>query len=183
MKKVLLLLVAFGVLFACAERKVSTKGEEMPAQEQGMAKPEEVKPETIAPVESGKVEETQPTEMKAGTTMEEDVLKSDIHFDFDKYDIKAEDRPALKKIADWLIANPHVTLRAEGNCDERGTNEYNLGLGERRANAAKAYLMSLGVPAARIKTISYGEEKPLCTEHNESCWLKNRRDHFEIAAK
>jgi peptidoglycan-associated lipoprotein len=181
MKKVLLLLVAFGVLFACAERKVSTKGEEMPAQEQEMAKPEEVKPETIAPVESGKVEETKPTEVKA--MKGEDVLKNDIHFDFDKYDIKAEDKPALKKIADWLIANSQVTLRVEGNCDDRGTNEYNLGLGERRANAAKAYLMSLGVPAARIKTISYGEEKPLCTEQNESCWLRNRRDHFEIAAK
>ena len=177
--KVLLLLLVFGLLFACAERKVATKEEQMPPAQE-TAKPEQVKPETIAPIESGKVEEAaKPAETVAGA---QDVLK-DIHFDFDRYDIQSDDKPVLKKIADWLMANPDVKLIVEGNCDERGTNEYNLGLGERRANAAKSYLLGLGVPASRLKTVSYGEERPLCTEHTEACWAKNRRDHFSILSK
>lgn len=101
-----------------------------------------------------------------------------IHFDFDKYNIKSEYVPALKANAEWLQANPNTNLVIEGHCDERGTQEYNIGLGDRRARSGKSYLVNLGVAANRISTISYGEERPLCTAHNESCWWQNRRDEF-----
>ncbi len=101
-----------------------------------------------------------------------------IYFDFDKYTIKPDGRDALKRNADWLQANPGKNVVVEGNCDERGTNEYNMALGQRRADAAAKYLIDLGVAKNRISTVSYGEEKPICTEHNEGCWSKNRRDDF-----
>jgi len=103
-----------------------------------------------------------------------------IHFDFDKYDLKPEARKILKKKAEWLLKHPEFNVRIEGHCDERGTNEYNLALGERRANAAKQYLIELGVSADRISTISYGEERPLDPRHCEEAWAKNRRDEFKL---
>ena len=104
----------------------------------------------------------------------------DIHFDFDKYSISNDDQPILKQVADTLRKNGNVKVTIEGNCDERGTTEYNLALGDKRANAAKDYLLSQGIPSGRMDAISYGEEKPLCTESNETCWAKNRRDHFVL---
>jgi peptidoglycan-associated lipoprotein len=106
----------------------------------------------------------------------------DIHFDFDKYDIRPGDAKVLDANATWLKGNNNLVL-IEGHCDERGTNEYNLALGERRAKAAMNYLVSQGVQAGRITIISYGEERPLCTEHNEACWAKNRRAHFLTKAR
>ena len=102
----------------------------------------------------------------------------DIHFDFDKYDIRPGDARILDENAKWMKGNPNYLILIEGHCDERGTNEYNLALGERRAKATMNYLVAQGVQAARITTISYGEERPLCTEHTETCWAKNRRAHF-----
>ena len=84
----------------------------------------------------------------------------------------------LDSIAAWLNKDKNINVLIEGHCDERGTNEYNLALGEKRANAAKEYLSARGIAAKRINTISYGEEKPLCTEQNEDCYQKNRRAHF-----
>ena len=101
-----------------------------------------------------------------------------IHFDYNKQDIKKEDKPTLHELAKMLKADKNSNVVIEGNCDERGTNEYNLALGERRAKAAKDFLMKLGVSTTQIKTSSNGEEDPVCTEHNESCWAKNRRDDF-----
>jgi peptidoglycan-associated lipoprotein len=101
----------------------------------------------------------------------------DIHFDFDKYDIRPGDAKVLDANAAWLKSNNELVL-VEGHCDERGTNEYNLALGERRAKATMNYLVSQGVQAGRITIISYGEERPVCTEHNEACWATNRRAHF-----
>jgi peptidoglycan-associated lipoprotein len=101
----------------------------------------------------------------------------DIHFDFDKYDIRPGDAKILDANATWLKSNSQLVL-IEGHCDERGTNEYNLALGERRAKATMNYLVSQGVQATRITIISYGEERPICTEHNEACWARNRRAHF-----
>jgi peptidoglycan-associated lipoprotein len=98
-----------------------------------------------------------------------------VHFDYDKSDIKDEDRSTLQKQATWLEKYPQVRVTIEGHCDERGTREYNLALGARRANAVKEYLVSLGVSSARIDTISYGKERPICTESNEDCWAQNRR--------
>jgi peptidoglycan-associated lipoprotein len=104
----------------------------------------------------------------------------DIHFDFDKYDIRPGDAKILDTNASWLKSNPDQLVLIEGHCDERGTNEYNLALGERRAKATMNYLVSQGVQANRITIISYGEERPVCTEHNEACWSKNRRAHFLV---
>ena len=103
-----------------------------------------------------------------------------IHFDFDKSDIRPGDAKILDANAAWLTANPKLLLLIEGHCDERGTSEYNLALGERRAKATQAYLVSRGVQAERIATVSYGEERPVCTEHTEACWAKNRRDQFMV---
>jgi len=104
----------------------------------------------------------------------------DIHFDFDKYDIRPDAVRTLDANAAWLKSNGNQLLLIEGHCDERGTNEYNLALGERRAKSAMNYLVSQGVQASRITIISYGEERPLCTEHTETCWAQNRRDHFLV---
>jgi peptidoglycan-associated lipoprotein len=103
-----------------------------------------------------------------------------IYFDFDRSDLKSESKAILVKKANWLRQNPAYSLRIEGNCDERGSNEYNLALGERRAHAAKKYLMALGISGDRISTISYGEERPVDPGHNEEAWDKNRRDEFHL---
>jgi peptidoglycan-associated lipoprotein len=103
-----------------------------------------------------------------------------VYFDFDKYVITPESRDALKRNAEWLQSNPGYRARIEGNCDERGTNEYNMALGQRRADAAAKYLMDLGIAKDRISTVSYGEEKPMCQDSNEACWSKNRRDDFIV---
>jgi len=118
----------------------------------------------------------------AGEVFESRLLK-DIHFDFDRYDIRPEDTQILKENAALLSKYPQVKVQVEGHCDERGTNEYNLALGERRASAAKKYLLSLGISTDRISSISYGEEKPLDTGHDEEAWSKNRRGHFVILSK
>ncbi|HEV8306730.1 MAG TPA: peptidoglycan-associated lipoprotein Pal [Methylomirabilota bacterium] len=104
----------------------------------------------------------------------------DIHFDFDKYEVRAQDKGVLDENAKWLKSNANALLLVEGHCDERGTNEYNLALGERRAKATRDYLVSLGIDGSRITVISYGEERPLCTERTEACWAQNRRAHFLV---
>jgi peptidoglycan-associated lipoprotein len=104
----------------------------------------------------------------------------DIYFSFDRYDLEVGARDTLKANADWLKRNPAVRIEIEGHCDERGTNEYNLALGAKRAQAAKDYLVTLGIATERLSTISYGEEIPVCKEHNESCWSQNRRDRFVV---
>jgi len=103
----------------------------------------------------------------------------DVFFDFDKYDVRPSDAKVLDANASWLKSNDNLVL-IEGHCDERGTNEYNLALGERRAKSTMNYLVSQGIQASRITIISYGEERPLCTEKTEDCWAKNRRAHFLV---
>jgi peptidoglycan-associated lipoprotein len=105
---------------------------------------------------------------------------ADVYFDFDKSDITPAARAALEQNAKWLIGRGAVQVRIEGHCDERGTNEYNLALGERRAAAVKRVLVAMGVPAANLSTITYGEEQPTCRDHQESCWQKNRRAHLAL---
>jgi len=102
----------------------------------------------------------------------------EIRFEFDSYDLTSEARAILQANAAWLKANSSANVEIEGHCDERGTTEYNLALGAKRARAALDYLVSLGISAARIKTTSYGEELPLCREPSENCYVKNRRDRF-----
>ncbi len=105
---------------------------------------------------------------------------SDIHFGYNDYTITDQDGEVLKSNAKWLQDHPSTRVQVEGHCDERGSEEYNIALGARRAQAAKDYLQTLGITADRISTISYGKELPLCEEHNEDCWSQNRRDHFAI---
>lgn len=104
-------------------------------------------------------------------------------FDYDKADLRADARDVLAADATWLKAHPAVLFTIEGHCDERGTAQYNLALGDRRANAAKEYLVSLGIDAGRAKTVSYGNERPFATGHDEDSWAKNRRAHFVVTAK
>ncbi|MGA8037969.1 MAG: peptidoglycan-associated lipoprotein Pal [Candidatus Acidiferrales bacterium] len=106
----------------------------------------------------------------------------DAYFDFNKAELRADARDALSKTAEFLRSYPQVRVTIEGHCDDRGSTEYNIGLGERRAQSAKNYLISLGIAADRMDTVSWGKERPFCTEQTESCWQDNRRAHF-VAAK
>jgi peptidoglycan-associated lipoprotein len=118
---------------------------------------------------------------RKGKTPVGDGPLKEVYFAFDSFDLRPDARATLKTNADWLKANPSARVEIEGHSDERGTNEYNLALGAKRAQAAKDYLVSLGIPADRLSTISYGEELPVCKEQSEDCWQKNRRDRFVIA--
>jgi len=113
---------------------------------------------------------------------ERDSATKDVYFDFDEYNLDNDDRATLRASADWLKKNSSVRVQIEGHCDERGTSEYNLALGAKRAQAAKDYLVSLGVAEIRLSTISYGEEIPVCRETTENCWQKNRHDRFVRSA-
>ncbi|RMG56726.1 MAG: peptidoglycan-associated lipoprotein Pal [Deltaproteobacteria bacterium] len=175
---------------SCAKR-ATTKGEgEMATKPEVVSsrpeikgeKVEEIKEEVIKP-EEGQVTETEMAKAEeAGREMmaKEEITFEDIHFDFDKYFIRDDAKPILEKLGKYLLENPSVKVLIEGHCDERGTNEYNMALGEKRAQAAKNYLVGLGVSPDRIDTISYGEERPLDPRHNEEAWAKNRRAHFNI---
>ena len=105
----------------------------------------------------------------------------DIHFKFDRYDLDEDSRSTLRKNAGYLKVNSSAVIEVQGHCDERGTNNYNVALGERRAHSTKMYLVSQGVSARRIHTISYGEERPFCFDSNAACWQNNRRAHFRIS--
>jgi peptidoglycan-associated lipoprotein len=104
----------------------------------------------------------------------------DMYFDFDSYELDEEARAILRENSEWLKANTRARVEIEGHCDERGTVEYNLALGAKRARAAKDYLVVLGISGDRLSTISYGEELPVCQEHNEECWQRNRRCNFVV---
>jgi peptidoglycan-associated lipoprotein len=105
---------------------------------------------------------------------------SDIHFDYNDYSVRAQDGEILKTNADWMTKNSAARVQIEGHCDNRGSEEYNIALGAKRAQAAKDYLETLGIGADRMSTISYGKELPLCTEDTDECWAQNRRDHFVV---
>jgi len=171
----------------CAQRKIAGAPEQPPAQSEIM-KTEDKKTtaDTAAAKELPKESITEKQLSKAQPADVQPTLKElqtriqDIRFDYDRYDIKDDAKPVLKELSAILSRNKDIKVIIEGHCDERGTNEYNLGLGDRRANSAKEYLISLGIPSGRVETISYGEEKPLCDEQTEECWAKNRRAHFVL---
>ena len=180
MKRFLVFAVILGLAFwGCAEKKpVST----LPQQEE-MKQPPQTGEVEQPKKTTGKVSE-EVVKVEPGETAPREVeipgMFKDIHFDYDKYEIREDARITLRAVADYLIKNPANKILIEGHCDDRGTSEYNLGLGDKRAKSAKDYLVSLGVPSARVDVISYGKEKPLCTEHTEDCWARNRRAHFVI---
>lgn len=107
-------------------------------------------------------------------------LLQDVYFDYDAFDLSPTARSALQQNANWLQSNPEARVEVEGHCDNRGTVEYNLALGAKRARAARDYLVSLGVSPQRLSTISYGEELPVCREESDACWQQNRRAHFLV---
>jgi len=178
---ILLMLLSLALIAGgCAETKTVTKKEEAPVKEVKPAPEPKPEPRTevvepISPAVEGMARE----EIETAPAVAVQTF-ADVHFDFDRYDIKPEDRPTLNSLSDWLVSNGSASVLVEGHCDERGTNEYNLALGERRATAIKDYLAASGVDRSRISTISYGEERPLDPGHNEAAWAKNRRGHFVI---
>jgi len=126
-----------------------------------------------------------PPPAAVSVTLEEDFARNvrDIFFDYDQYDVRADAQPALQSTAAWLKAHPGVKVTIEGHCDERGSTEYNLALGDNRAHAALTALGQMGVPNGALNTVSFGKEKPFCTESNEQCWQQNRRAHFVLAGR
>jgi peptidoglycan-associated lipoprotein len=177
--------LALGVLLAgCPKKKPVTVADDMTDTTPTAAPPPQ---EIAAPATPAAVDQTpSPWDQDLQTAQQEAErlgLIGDVYFDFDKYELKTEARTRLDKNAAFMRDQPQFVFTIEGHCDERGTNEYNLALGDRRANAARDYLVSLGVPASRIRTLSYGEERPFCGEHSEECWWRNRRGHFVISGK
>jgi peptidoglycan-associated lipoprotein len=145
--------------------------------------PREEKPAAAAIAQpEQKAEAAKPEETRVRAAAAPDAGLQPVHFDFNQALIAAEARETMKANAEWLKANPQVKVRIEGNCDERGTREYNQTLGQRRAASAKKYLMDMGVPGKRILMISYGKEKLSCSDNTESCWQKNRRDDFAVVS-
>jgi len=169
-----LLVVALGFLLSgCGCFYQAVKGETTPPPPPARVEaPPAPPPPPPPPAPPARVEAPPPPPAPA-------VSLQDINFDFDKYNIRAQDAETLKKDYEWFKQNPGRKARIEGHCDERGTTEYNLALGQRRADSTKTYLTNLGVDKVLLETVSYGKEKPLCKEKNEECWAKNRRAHFE----
>jgi peptidoglycan-associated lipoprotein len=178
-----ILILCIGLIMMGCPKTTVVKEEPSVKQEEAakaQAKPSAKEPATKEQFEKSLVAERTPGIQ--GQVFESSMLK-DIHFNFDKYDIRPEDAAILKDNAALLKKFSNVKVQVEGHCDERGTVEYNLALGERRANKTKDYLVSLGISADRISTISYGKERPLDVGHTEEAWAKNRRAHTIITAK
>ena len=164
--------LALMVLGACAKKAPPSSG---PAEGGGSPSA------STTPSWTPEAKSTPSLEVESSADMfnKQGVLKR-IHFETNKWDILPGDRQVLKENAAWLLAHPQFNVIVEGYCDERNTEAYNLALGERRANASKEYLVGLGIPAAKIQTVSYGKSRPVCTAHDESCWQQNRRDEFVL---
>jgi len=193
---IFILILCFGLFLVGCPKKTVVK-EQPPVQKSEEARRLEaereakerelarIKEEEAKKARGGEFEKSLVAKKESGIEGEvfESKLLKDIHFNFDKYDIRPGDTVFLKENAEILKKYPKVKIQIEGHCDERGTNEYNLALGERRANSTKNYLVSLGISPDRISTISYGEEKPLDPGHNEEAWGKNRRAHTIILSR
>ncbi|MCL5965680.1 MAG: peptidoglycan-associated lipoprotein Pal [Deltaproteobacteria bacterium] len=185
------LLVVVMVLAAGCAKKQTVRSGEQPAAAAAQAPaaqappaPEKITTEAIKP-EAPAAEKAGAMTARAAeaavaqaVTEEQKSPFADIHFDFDKSFIRPDAKPILEEIAAWMKKNAGAKVQIEGNCDERGTAEYNMALGERRAESARSYLVSLGASQANLSTVSFGKEKPIDPGHTEEAWAKNRRDHF-----
>lgn len=168
---------------SCAKQAVESEpamSEEQAPMEDTQAQPEEeTQPADTGPAISD--EELQAHQQEqARMAAERMFTNEDVYFDFDSATLLPAAQQVLSRKADYLYANRDITVTIEGHCDERGTNAYNMALGQRRAESAKAFLVNLGINEARLSTISYGEERPVAMGHNEEAWAKNRRAHFVI---
>lgn len=196
MKKITMVSIAvifaFASLFlmaSCAKKQVKVEEEVakpttpvVKEKAPGVAKVPEERPEPTREAEAERQAKLRELELER-QRLEEEIRAFEsehIYFDFDKSELKPESRAILVKKADWLREHPEYSVRIEGHCDERGTNEYNLALGERRANAAWKFLNALGVSGSTLSTISYGEERPAALGHYEGAWSQNRRDEFKL---
>ena len=182
---VLVLSVAALVAVGCA-KKQTVKSEGAPAAPGAASAPAMVSEAPVkapppAPVAAAPAEQPPPA-MAPGVAVTEEKISNfdDVRFDFDKSDVKENGRKTCQVVADYLKKHPQARMQIEGHCDERGTAEYNMALGDRRATAVMTYLVSLGVPKAALSTVSFGKEKPLDPGHNEEAWAKNRRAHFVL---
>jgi peptidoglycan-associated lipoprotein len=171
---ILCLIITFLTVSGCSCFKQAAKGETAAPVAAETSVAPEARAEAAAPPPPAPPPPAPPEAAVAESTS-----LQDIHFDFDKYNIRPADAEILKKNAGWFKQNAGSRVKVEGNCDERGTVEYNMVLGQKRADAAKSYLFTLGVDGGRMDTVSYGKERPLDPGHNEEAWAKNRRDHFE----
>jgi peptidoglycan-associated lipoprotein len=175
--------LAFGVALALAIAGCGPKPKPAPAS------PPPVAPETPPPAPQPPPEQTpqlneyEQLRQKSIDELEKMGLLQDIHFDLDRADLRDTDRGVLSQNADTLKKFDFLRITVEGHCDERGSVEYNLALGERRASAVRTYLTSLGVGGDRVTVVSKGKEQPFCNQESESCWQQNRRGHFVITAK
>jgi peptidoglycan-associated lipoprotein len=174
------LVISLGLMLPACSSQEPPATEPAPAPEPEAPEPAPAPRQTEAP-EAGEWEaaEPSPSVLSPEQLNRMGVLRT-IYFDYDKSEIRADQRPTLQANAQWLRENPTATILVEGNCDERGTREYNIALGNRRATATMEYLVSLGVEAGRIEIISYGEERPVAQGSNESAWARNRRADFKV---
>jgi len=190
----LIVCLSFMVMTGCA-KKSAVKDQAVSAEEKAAADRAATKAEADAKARADQearlaAEQRAKEEAEArvapqaeAAAVKEEMTFKDVLFEYDKFSLKPESRDILKQLAEWLTNNRNNSVLIEGNCDERGTTEYNLALGERRAKEAMKYLVELGVDGKRIKTISYGKERPLDPGNTEEAWAKNRRDHFVVTSK
>lgn len=176
--------VAMLLSMGCAKKEVKSTEAPVSAAPAGKESPAGVVTEAVKPASPEPAAQTRVAAAEAAAgiaaTEEKASIFQDIRFDFDKSFIREDAKPTLTKVADYLKKNAGAKLTIEGHCDERGTAEYNMALGDRRADSARKYLVSLGVPAGALSTISFGKEKPLDPGHTEEAWAKNRRAHFVL---
>ncbi len=180
-KMIIVLLLIFAI--GCKDKYVRTTDESIkPADEtvtEEVMTSEGVKEEVIEEVSIAK--EEQITEEELSPEEKAKSIFKDVLFDYDKYNIRPEARSTLDAVSTFLNDNTGLNVIVEGHCDDRGTNEYNLALGEKRAKSTKNYLVSLGVSPSRVIIMTYGEEKPVCMDRDEACWQSNRRAHFVVS--
>ncbi len=182
MKKALVLTLAFILVFSFM-LSCRKKVEEAPPPPQAKEQPKVERVEEPAPPKEPELTEEEIFMRKSLEEINREAPLSMIHFDYDKYFIREDAKPVLEQNAAWLKKFGSAQILIEGHCDERGTEEYNLALGEKRAKSTFDYLVSLGVSPSRLKTISYGKSQPIDLGHNEVAWQKNRRAQFTIIAK
>ena len=178
---VLAIVVLFAVSGCSTKKETVRESSPSPAemkQEPAIQPQEEMKPSWEAETKEPKIVAEGEQKVAAAQAAYD---MADIHFDFDDYVLRQEDRKILNNHADWLLKNSEYRVKIEGNCDERGTEEYNLVLGQRRADEAKQYLINMGINEKRLSTISYGKDNPVDPGHDENAWVKNRRDKFVLS--
>jgi peptidoglycan-associated lipoprotein len=185
-QKIFMTLFLFAIICAlvipagCAKKAIM-KEEAVVEKEAAVEKQAPAQAAETAPAKAPEEQKLDEAAMAAAAQADKEASQfADIRFTFDRFDLRPDARKILDMHAKWLVAHPEFMVRIEGNCDERGTAEYNMALGQRRAASALKYLVDLGVGKNRVSTISYGKERPLDPGHNEKAWAKNRRDHFSV---